>query len=316
MSVFVLNWMEPPEEQLWGGAVTVGNFDGVHRGHVALVQTAQQQARRVGGPCIAVTFDPPPVVVLNPQALKPPLTTISDRVELLHHAGADHVVLLKADASLLSLSPEAFFEDVLLRFLGANAVVEGFNFRFGRGRMGDPELLSTLCHSHGLAFELVPPLLHDGELISSSRIRAALQAGEVELAAELLGRRYRVAAEVVTGARRGRTFGFPTANLAPTPTLVPGDGVYAVLATCKQQVYLAAANVGPAPTFGVEARKIEVHLLDFHGDLYGATLQVDFVRKLREVRQFSGLDALREQLQQDIQQAREVLQRLKLAGVT
>ena len=309
MSLFSLNWMNPPEESLWSGAVTVGNFDGVHRGHRELLRTARRWADQLAGPCLAVTFDPPPVILLNPSAWKPPLVTLADRVRLLHEAGADHVAILKSDAGLLSLSPEAFFEDVLQRFLGAKAVVEGYNFCFGRARAGDTKLLAQLCQNAGLHFEEVQPLLHDGEAISSSRVRQELQRGNLELVQALLSRNHEIIGTVVTGAQRGRTIGFPTANLGPVATLIPGDGVYAVWATVRGQRFPAAANVGPAPTFGEQARKVEVHLLDFYGDLYDQELRVEFVRKLRETKPFSGIEQLTAQLQQDIQQARQLLKR-------
>ncbi|HET6574782.1 MAG TPA: bifunctional riboflavin kinase/FAD synthetase [Fimbriiglobus sp.] len=305
MAVISLNWTEHPPLAFTSGAVTVGNFDGVHRGHQELVAAARRWAERVNGPAVAVTFDPPPAALLHPRPEKAvPLTTLADRAALLVDAGADHVVTLRTDAGLLSLSPEAFVEDVLLRLFRANAVVEGYNFRFGRGRAGDTKTLRELCAGAGVGFEEVPPLVVDGEPVSSSRVRAALVAGDVALAVELLGRPYRIAGTVGTGARRGRTIGFPTANLDGVPTLVPAVGVYAVRATVDGASHPAAANVGPNPTFGDDARKIEVHLIDFAGDLYGQELAVEFVARLRDTRPFAGAAELREQLKRDIEEAR------------
>ncbi len=303
MAIHRLKWSDYPPDELRGGAVTIGNFDGVHRGHAALVATAKRLAGKVGGPTVAVTFDPPPVALLNPPAWKLPLATLAERATALARAGADHVVILETDASLLALSAEAFFEDVLLRQLGAKAIAEGYNFHFGRGRGGNVETMRALCDGVGVAFEEVAPLLHGGEAISSSRVRAAVNAGDVKLATELLGRPYRLTGEVGTGAKRGRIIGFPTANLANVATLPPAEGVYAVLANERP----AAANVGPNPTFGDETRKIEVHLLDFSGDLYGQPMTVDFVARLRETRPFASVDALKEQLHRDIAQARNAL---------
>jgi riboflavin kinase/FMN adenylyltransferase len=254
-----------------------------------------------------VTFDPPPHEVLHAPAHRPPLTTIADRAELLLAAGADRVVVLKTSAALLALSPEAFFEDVLARQLGAKAVVEGFNFRFGRGRAGSNDTLRDLCRGAGLAFTEVPEHTFDGVAVSSSGVRAALGAGDAARAEQLLGRAYRIAGTVVTGARRGRTIGFPTANLGDVPTLLPANGVYAVRATVNGATWPAAANVGPNPTFGDDARKIEVHLLGFEGDVYGQPMAVEFAARLRDTRPFAGVAELIAQLQRDIAAARAAL---------
>lgn len=308
MAVLSLAWTEHPPPEFTGGAVTVGNFDGVHRGHQALVAAARRWAGRVNGPAVAVTFDPPPAALLYPRPEKAvPLTTLADRAALIAAAGADHVVTLRTDAGLLSLSPEAFFEDVLLGLFRARAVVEGSNFRFGRGRAGDTRTLRELCAKAGVGFEGVPPVAVGGEPVSSSRVRAALVAGDVAQAAELLGRPHRITGTVGTGAKRGRTIGFPTANLDGVPTLVPAVGVYAVRAVVGGQCYPAAANVGPNPTFGEDARKIEVHLIDFAGDLYGKALAVEFVARLRDTRPFAGAAELSEQLKRDVEAAKQAL---------
>ena len=308
MAILHLGRADFPPPDLTGGAVTVGNFDGVHRGHRALIAADRAWADRVGGPAVAVTFDPPPAVLLAPAAAKPPLTTLADRAALLHAGGADHVAVLRTDPGLVALSPEAFFEDVILRQFGARAVVEGYDFRFGRARLGDTALLRDLCRAHGLVFEQVGPLVGaDGEAVSSSRVRAALLAGDVAAAADLLGRPYRIAGTVIPGARRGRTIGFPTANLDGVETLVPAVGVYAVRAVADGRDWPAAANIGPNPTFGEDARKIEVHLIDFAGDLYGSGLAVEFVARLRDTKPFAGPAQLVEQLKQDVEAAKSVI---------
>lgn len=304
MATLSIPWTTHPPDEFTGGAVTVGNFDGVHLGHRALLAATIRNARAVGGPAVAVTFDPPPVALLNPPALKAPLTAVADRAALLHAAGVDHVVILQTDPGLLALSPEAFFEDVILRLFRAKAVVEGFNFRFGRGRAGDTATLRELCGRHGLAFEEVTPNLGDGEPISSSRVRDALNAGDVSAAAGMLGWNYTVAGVVEAGAKRGRTIGFPTANVGGIPTLLPKDGVYAVTATVDGRTWKGAANLGPAPTFGEDTRKVEVHLIDFAGDLYGKALRVEFVRRLRDTRAFGGVAELIDQLKRDVEAAK------------
>ena len=308
MPYLPLSWTDRPPAEYRGGAVTVGNFDGVHPGHRDLVAAARHFADGRGGPCVAVTFDPPPAAVLTPAAAKPPLTTLADRAELLLAAGADHVVALGADAGLLSLSAEAFFEDVMVGLFAARAVAEGYNFRFGRARAGDVGLLRQLCGGAGIAFAEVPARQAGGRPVSSSRVRAALAAGDVAAAAALLGRPYAVRGVVGPGAGRGRTIGFPTANLGGVATVLPPDGVYAGSATVAGRAWPAAVNVGPNPTFGEAARKVEIHLLDFAGDLYGRPLVLQFVARLRATRRFAGPAELVAQLNQDVAAARAALE--------
>ena len=308
MATLSLAWTDHPPPEFTGGAVTVGNFDGVHRGHRELVAAAKRWAGRVDGPAVAVTFDPPPAALLRPRPDKAvPLTTFAGRADLLHAAGADHVVVLKTDAGLLSLSPEAFFEDVVRGLFRAKAVVEGYSFRFGRARAGDTATLRGLCEASGIAFEEVPALVVGGEPVSSSRVRAALETGDVTAAADLLGRPYHIAGTVVTGAQRGRTIGFPTANLDGVATLLPKEGVYAVRARVGETAYPAAANVGSNPTFGEHARKIEVHLIGFAGDLYGRDLRAEFAARLRDTRPFASVAELTAQLAADVEAARRAV---------
>ena len=292
-----------------GGAVTIGNFDGVHLGHRALVAAAREAANELRIPAIAVTFDPPPHQVLHPDSgpPRPPLTTLADRAVLLQAAGADHTIILRTSPSLLALSPEAFFEDILVRQLGAKAIVEGYDFRFGRARAGTNDTLHHLCSAAGMRFREVSPVMHAGEVVSSSRVRSAIVNGDIACASELLARPYRISGEVVTGAKRGRNIGFPTANLAHVPTVLPGNGVYAARAWVSGIMWAGAANIGPNPTFGEDARKVEIHLINFSGDLYGKALNVDFVARLRDTRPFAGVAELIEQLKQDIETAKRIL---------
>jgi riboflavin kinase/FMN adenylyltransferase len=307
MSTVTLDWSAYAPQEFAGGAVTVGNFDGVHLGHRALITSAHELATHLRGPTIAVTFDPPPHQLLFPGPIRPPLTTIPERAELLHEADADHVVILRTSPALLALSPEAFFEDVLVRQLGAKAIVEGNDFRFGRNRAGSNDSLRHFCSASGLIFGEVPQLMHSGEPVSSSRVRAAILRGDVGQAAALLARPHRVTGTVITGAKRGRTIGFPTANLDNVSTVLPGNGVYAVRAMVDGQKFLAAANIGPNPTFGEDAQKIEAHLIDFSGDLYGKSITLEFIARLRNTRPFGNVDELVEQLKRDVEEAKRVL---------
>jgi riboflavin kinase/FMN adenylyltransferase len=307
MATVWMNWDEPAPETCRRGVVTIGNFDGVHRGHQALLAELVGQARTLGGPAVVLTFDPHPLQLLRPAQFQPLLTTVADRAELLQAHGADHVVVLRTSPALLRLSAEEFFDQVVRHHLEARALVEGENFRFGRERQGSVATLSRLCGAAGLGFRVASPVQRHGVLVSSSRVRAALLAGDVAEAAELLGRPFRIRGRVVSGQRRGQTLGFPTANLEQVPTLVPGDGVYAVRVRQADALWPGAANVGPNPTFGEHARKVEVHLIGFAGDLLGQELAVEFIARLRDTRAFAGPAQLAEQLKLDIDQARRLL---------
>jgi riboflavin kinase / FMN adenylyltransferase len=305
MAVVPLRLHESAHGGVRGGVVAVGNFDGVHRGHAALIANARGLAGGTGS-VVAVTFDPHPLVLLAPERYQPPLTTVSERSRLLHEVGADHVVVLQTTPELLNLSPSDFFQTILRWALGARGVVEGFNFRFGRDRAGSNESLWMLCGSAGIPFLEVPAFSLGDRPVSSSRVRDALGSGDVASAIELLGRPYRVGGVVGTGARRGRTIGFPTANLERIETLVPAEGVYAVSVTAATGVFDGAAHIGANATFGEHVRTVEVHLLDFEGDLYGQTLAVDFIARLRGTHKFAGVEALVEQMRRDVAEARRI----------
>jgi riboflavin kinase/FMN adenylyltransferase len=307
MAIYFVSWDQPFPKQCHNGALTIGNFDGVHRGHQALLAALRREARALPGPAVAVTFDPPPSQLLRPGSTPAALTTVAERAELMQQWGADEVLVLATTLELLQLTARQFFDQVILGGIAPRTLVPGFNFAFGRGREGTVEKLAAMCRETGLAFVLMPPLEWQGQPVSSSRIRGALLAGNVVLAGELLGRPYGVRGKVVTGQRRGQTLGFPTANLEQIPTVVPGDGVYAVRVQHGGREYGGAANIGANPTFLEQQRKLEVHLLDFDGDLYGAELTVDFVERLRDTRKFAGVAELVEQLQRDIARAKALL---------
>jgi riboflavin kinase/FMN adenylyltransferase len=298
------SWQEAPPAEFRGGAVAIGNFDGVHRGHAALLAELRRRAAAAGGPAVAVTLDPHPLQLLRPERFLPVLTTMPDRVEVLQENGADHVLVLKTTPELLHLSPADFFREVIQGRLEARAVVEGPNFAFGRDRAGTIDTLTELCRIADFTLAIVPPFLLDGVPVSSSRVRSALVRGDVAEATRLLGRPYRLRGTVGTGQRRGQTIGFPTANLEGVETVLPGDGVYAVRVRLQGRAWPGAANLGPNPTFAEQARKLEVHVIGFHGDVYGQPLAIDFVERLRDTRPFRGVEELVAQLRQDVEAAR------------
>jgi riboflavin kinase / FMN adenylyltransferase len=311
MAIEVLSWEKLPPSDCRDGALTIGNFDGVHLGHAALLSELRRQANAVTGPAVALTFDPHPLQLLRPERFQPVLTTPTDRAELLQANGADHVILLQTTPALLALTADDFFARVVRDGFQVRALVEGENFGFGRNREGNVDKLRSLSSQAKIGFVIVPPVQRGGKPISSSRVRDALLRGDVREAAALTGRLYRLRGTVGPGQRRGQTLGFPTANLVRPETLVPGDGVYAVRVQHEGKTWPGAANIGPNPTFGEQARKLEVHLIGFQGDLYGRSLAVDFADRLRDTRSFAGAAELVEQLRQDVEQARRLIEGIR-----
>jgi riboflavin kinase/FMN adenylyltransferase len=301
--------------ELRGGAVAIGNFDGVHCGHWQLVRELVAQARRLAAPAIVFTFDPPPIAILSPQrALSAPLTNIDRRAELLHKLGVDLVVAYPTDIGLLSLTAEEFFQNVLLRTLGARAIVEGPNFRFGHDRLGDVAMLDRLCKDSGVALTIVPASNDQAGMISSTRVRELINAGNISGANELLTQPYQIVGQVGHGASRGRSIGSPTANLTDIQVLVPPHGVYAGCVPIGDAFSAAAIHIGPNPTFGEDSVKVEVHLIDWAGELYGAKLTCVFLNRLRDVRKFDSLSQLQSQIALDIDACRTIFKKYAPMG--
>ncbi|MGD8860321.1 MAG: bifunctional riboflavin kinase/FAD synthetase [Myxococcales bacterium] len=288
-------------------AIAPGNHDGVHLGHQALVHSARREARAHGWITRALTFDPHPTALLAPERAPTPLTTIARRVELLRHAGADEVLVQPFTHEFAGQSPESFMAWLLDQ--GARALVVGPDFRFGKGRAGDVESLRRFGADRGFSVLVENKVLVDGERVSSSGVREALAEGDVARARRWLGHVHDVAGEVVRGDRRGRTLGFPTANLDPEPVLLPADGVYAVVARVlggPRTLLHGIANLGKRPTFEA-GRSVEVHLFDFDRDVYGQRLRVGFVERIRGERRFDDVQALRAQIALDCEAARATL---------
>ena len=292
---------------LRGGAIAIGNFDGVHRGHARIIEQVRAQAAAVDGPSIVFTFDPHPVRLLRPDKVPPPLTWTDRKAELLAELGIDALVVYPTDEHLLSLTPDEFFREIVVEQLGTRAMVEGPNFFFGKDRAGDISVLGQLCGDANIALEVVQPLVAGDAYVSSSRIRESIRQGDVADAANLLTRPYRIRGMVTHGAGRGAKIGFPTANIDAIDTLLPKVGVYAGRAIATDGTWPTAVNIGPNPTFGEDALKVEAHLIGYSGWIYGQPLEVDFLARVRDTRGFASVEELQQQLKQDIEAARSLV---------
>ncbi|MCA0304861.1 MAG: bifunctional riboflavin kinase/FAD synthetase [Proteobacteria bacterium] len=302
------DWQSVPEA-LRGAVVALGNFDGVHRGHQALVARAVEQGQAMKAPVVALTFEPHPRRFFVPDTAPFRLTLLPAKRRLLAQHGVQAMVAQRFDAAFSALSPDAFFEDVLLQGLGARHVVCGFDFTFGARRSGNVERLRERGAERGIGVSALDPVMREGEIYSSTRIREALRAGAVVEAAELLGQPWEIEGTVEQGDQRGRTIGFPTANVALGEHLRPRFGVYAVRVLVDGETAWrpAVANLGRRPTFGKLQENFEVHLFDFAGALYGKTLRVSLEDFIRPEMKFAGLDALKAQIAADGDAARKVL---------
>ena len=308
MSVITIENVRDFPARARGAIVTVGNFDGVHRGHQRLLSRLRAKADAAGVAALAITFDPHPVALLRPDKAPVPLVWPEREIALLQAAGATEVGVFRTGPWLLDLSAHEFFDRVIRGQLAARGIVEGPNFAFGHDRLGDVSILRDWCAQAGIDFEVVEATVIEDRLVSSSLIRQSLGEGRVEEAARFLGRPYRIRGRVDRGAGRGAGLGFPTANLGEIDTLVPLEGVYACLAWVdgRGPAWPAACNLGPNPTFGEMARKVEAHLIGFAGDLYGKSVELDFLERLRGTQKFSGLDELLRQIHADVEHARRI----------
>ena len=290
--------------------VTTGTFDGVHRGHQAIVRYLVDRASRSGGVPTVVTFDPHPREVLLGHAI-PLLTTLDERADALEALGVERFVVVPFSRDLSLLEPEDYVADVLVGRVGMREIVIGYDHRFGRKARGDRALLERLGRDLGFSVDVIPEQIDGDVTVSSTEVRRLLADGDARRAATLLGRPYRLSGTVVRGDQRGRTIGYPTANVRPGDVrkLIPAAGVYAVRAQTDDGVELAGMmNVGRRPTFEADgATTVEVHLFDWSGDLYGRPLAVDVVARLRDERRFDGPDALVAQLGADADAARAAL---------
>ncbi|GAB4121714.1 MAG: bifunctional riboflavin kinase/FAD synthetase [Rhodothalassiaceae bacterium] len=300
---------------LRGSAIALGNFDGFHLGHQAVADRARRIAREASVPFAIFTTEPHPRRYFRPADPPFRLTPFRERACLLADFGVDLLVSMRFDARLASRPPRDFVADILVEKLGVSHVVTGYDYRFGKGRAGDTALLADLGKDLGFALTVVAPVGTGGAepvIYSSSRIRAHLAAGEPRDAARLLGRPFTISGRVISGDKRGRAIGFPTANMALGETIRPRGGVYAVHVEIEGEATprTGVANIGRRPTFDSTGTLLEVHLFDFAGDLYGRHLRVALIDMLREERKFDGIEALRQQISADCVAARAVLARI------
>jgi riboflavin kinase/FMN adenylyltransferase len=305
--VNVLHTLDHFPKTLRGGAVAIGNFDGVHLGHARLVDRLRVMANKVGGPAIVFTFDPPPVRLLRPHAAPEPLVWPERKIELLAALGVDATLVYPTNQEFLETEARDFFDRVIRDRMGVRAMVEGPNFFFGHNRSGNVEVLRRFCAEAGMPFETPEPVEVDGQIVSSSRIRSLIVEGRVDEARTMLGRPYRLRGMVVHGAGRGATIGYPTANVGAIDTLLPGEGIYAAWANVENAWYPAAVSLGPNPTFDDGRLKVEVYLVGFDGMIYDRPIQVDFLSRIREIKRFDSVDTLVQQMAQDVAQTIEIV---------
>lgn len=308
-----LSSKDPMPDGLQGAVLALGNFDGVHRGHQQVIAQARELAEERAAPLIVATFDPHPVRFFAPHLPPFRLTSLDQREELFAALGASAMLVFQFDRELAETSAEDFIDRILVDRLGAGGVVTGHDFTFGRGRRGNVEMLRERCAAHGVAARTVSAVEQGGEVVSSTRIRNALGVGDPVEAARLLTRPFAIRGEVIHGAKLGRSIGFPTANLLMGPYLRPKFGIYAVTGRvltgplAGSRLLKGAANLGVRPSFDPPTELLEPFFFDFHGDLYGQTIEVALRRFIRPEEKYDTLDALKDQIERDCDEARRLL---------
>lgn len=310
--ITVLSDLAEVPARLHGAVLAIGNFDGVHRGHQAVIARAEEMAERLGRPVIVMTFEPHPRSYFQPNVPLFRLTLPSAKIHLFQAMGLDGVIVMSFDAHLAAMSAEDFVRDILVERLKISGAVVGWDFHFGHKRQGSPAFLADAGDRYGFPVEIVEHFDDEGgTTVSSSRIREALGHGELGLANALLGYRWFVEGVIVDGDKRGRTLNFPTANMKLAPDTALKHGVYAVTFTVDGVTHMGAANWGRRPQFDNGAPVLETYVLDFSGDLYGKTVRVGFVSYLRPELKFDTLDALLTQMSADVEEARAILSLLE-----
>ena len=304
----ILNSLDDLNISLSSSVVTLGNFDGVHLGHRELFRHLVKTSRQLNCPSVVFTFDPHPLKLLAPERAPLLLNTLAEKQRLIAASHVDYLINSPFTKTFAAMPPEQFVDDILLAKLRIKALVVGYDYAFGKGRRGNAEFLKTCGKERGFSVEILQPVGKDGLPYSSTRIRSMVATGDMEGVVRLLGRQYNLEGLVVPGDQRGRELGFPTANLETDKELLPAQGVYAVKVRHGSQEYSGVVNLGNRPTFNGRSSTIEVHLLDFSGDLYGQTLRIYFVERLRDELKFTSSEELVNAISADVLRARQVLQ--------
>lgn len=290
--------------------VTVGVFDGVHLGHQAIMRQVKSASNELAVLSVAVTFDRNPQELMNPSHPVPYICTLRQKLALIEEQGMDIALVLPLERDLLNMPAEQFVAEILHEKLCAVKLVVGSNFRFGKGRAGNVQLLQKMGREMGFEVAAVPPVMADGRTVSSTAIRRLLMEGRVELANWMLGRPFSLEGTVVAGKEIGRTLGYPTANIQPAEKqIVPGRGVYAVETRLEGRKWPGVANIGTRPTVGGQKSSVEVYIMDFSGNIYGRLVEVDFLHRLRDEVEFPDAEALKQQIGADIRQAKQLIGR-------
>ncbi len=292
--------------------MTMGTFDGIHLGHRKVLSTVASRAKTVGKKSALVTFRPHPLTILSPKRAPLLLTTHQEKMDVLDRCGIDYVAFLPFDDKMANCDPADFVRDVLVAEFGLSELVVGYDHRFGKGRLGDANLLQSLGNELEFSLRVMSPIQKDARPISSSRIRKALLSGDVKLARDDLGRAYSLLGEVIKGKGRGRNLGFPTANIRAYDVhnekkLIPCEGVYAVVVEVDSISYMGALHIGPKPTFDEMDKVVELHLLDFDRNIYGKQIKIEFIEYVRAVSSFESVQDLIVQMDRDVEKIRKIL---------
>jgi riboflavin kinase/FMN adenylyltransferase len=304
----LINGLDNIDRPFPNSVLTIGNFDGVHIGHLSLFERVKQLANGFGGESLVMTFNPHPTKVLFPSNGPPLITPHEQKMELIEAASIDVFIVVEFTEDFAQISAHDFVHDIIHEKIGARAVVVGPDYRFGYKREGDIPLLTEIGEELNFEVHVVPDLAINGSEVSSSAIRDFVLAGDLRRARQMLGRDYEIAGRVIQGRDRGgRLLGFPTANLKLIDELTPKPGVYATEVVVDGEVYVGATNIGYSPTFGNGAFSVETHIIDFRGDIYGKIIQLRFIERLRDEKTFSGPEKLSSQIHKDVQRAREVV---------
>lgn len=287
--------------------VTIGNFDGVHLGHREIFRRLKQAAREIGGVSVVITFDPHPLRVVNYSKNVRLINTLDEKITLIEASGIDYLIIIPFDLQFAAISSVDFIKNFLVGRLGVKKLIVGYDYAFGRNREGDFEMLRSYGEKLSFAVEELSPINCGETIYSSTLIRQMIAAGEVAQVVQYLGRHFSLGGTVVHGANRGRTLGYPTANILTAKELIPADGVYAVKVKIEERIYDGACNIGTNPTFGATPVSIEAFLFDFDGELYGRDLRVYFIERIRQEIKFASSDDLKKAIADDVATCRRIL---------